>query len=304
MVTVSLPTVTGIPYISCLGSVIQSWPRGRKRTAYFAAFRIQYSCFDTRFQWRGLSNSGSYSSSNLTSVKFRASRELSTDVLHSWWRSPPPPPNTSAARDPSGGEGGNHTPGMGPENSPGLLVCPGRSRKSGARARGRPIPAPCAPGVQRLSHFRPFSPVTRPWGGETAPRVSPIRHQLTPPYALDARAKAARGLGADPWPLDTRIRTGWVTGSCPSRRNTRHPRPANHRGKGDWRRRLGRGGPHACRSGVFGGPRTVRTDLFAAIALPVLTLFVLLYHHCQEQHPCSFSAPKQRVRLLQTSLIS
>jgi hypothetical protein len=28
---------------------------------------------------------------------------------------------------------------------------------------------------------------------------------------------------------------------------------------------------------VFGGPRTVRTDLFAAIALPVLTLFVLLY---------------------------
>jgi hypothetical protein len=30
-------------------------------------------------------------------------------------------------------------------------------------------------------------------------------------------------------------------------------------------------------SGVFGGPRTVRTDLFAAIALPVLTLFVLLY---------------------------
>jgi hypothetical protein len=28
---------------------------------------------------------------------------------------------------------------------------------------------------------------------------------------------------------------------------------------------------------VFGGPRTVRTDLFAAIALQVLTLFVLLY---------------------------
>ena len=28
---------------------------------------------------------------------------------------------------------------------------------------------------------------------------------------------------------------------------------------------------------MFGGPRTVRTDLFAAIALPVLTLFVLLY---------------------------
>jgi len=47
--------------------------------------------------------------------------------------------------------------------------------------------------------------------------------------------------------------------------------------KGDWRRRLGHGGPHACRSGVLGGPRTVRTDLFAAIALPVLTLFVLLY---------------------------
>ncbi len=28
---------------------------------------------------------------------------------------------------------------------------------------------------------------------------------------------------------------------------------------------------------MLGGPRTVRTDLFAAIALPVLTLFVLLY---------------------------
>ena len=28
---------------------------------------------------------------------------------------------------------------------------------------------------------------------------------------------------------------------------------------------------------MFGGPRTVRTDLFADIALPVLTLFVLLY---------------------------
>jgi hypothetical protein len=28
---------------------------------------------------------------------------------------------------------------------------------------------------------------------------------------------------------------------------------------------------------VFGGPRTVPTDLFAVIALPVLTLFVLLY---------------------------
>ncbi len=28
---------------------------------------------------------------------------------------------------------------------------------------------------------------------------------------------------------------------------------------------------------MFGGPHTVRTDLFAAIALPVLTLFVLLY---------------------------
>jgi hypothetical protein len=41
MVTVSLPTVTGIPYISCLGSVR-----------------------------RGLSNSGSYSSSNLTSFRF------------------------------------------------------------------------------------------------------------------------------------------------------------------------------------------------------------------------------------------
>jgi len=36
----------------------------------------------------------------------------------------------------------------------------------------------------------------------------------------------------------------------------------------------------ACGSGVFGGPRTVRTDLFAAmaaIATPVLTLCVLLY---------------------------
>ena len=41
MVTVSLSTVTGIPYISCLGSVR-----------------------------RGLSNSGSYSSSNLTSFRF------------------------------------------------------------------------------------------------------------------------------------------------------------------------------------------------------------------------------------------
>ena len=28
---------------------------------------------------------------------------------------------------------------------------------------------------------------------------------------------------------------------------------------------------------MFGGPRTVRTDLFAVITLPVLTLFVLLY---------------------------
>ena len=52
---------------------------------------------------------------------------------------------------------------------------------------------------------------------------------------------------------------------------------SRHRWKGDWRCLLGRGGPHACRSGVLGGPRTVRTDLFAAIALPVLTLFVLLY---------------------------
>ncbi len=32
-----------------------------------------------------------------------------------------------------------------------------------------------------------------------------------------------------------------------------------------------------CSSGVFGGPRTARTDLFAAIAPPVLTLRVLLY---------------------------
>ena len=31
----------------------------------------------------------------------------------------------------------------------------------GAGARGRPAPAPCAPGSQRPSHLRPFSPVTR-----------------------------------------------------------------------------------------------------------------------------------------------
>ena len=42
---------------------------------------------------------------------------------------------------------------------------------------------------------------------------------------------------------------------------------------------------------MFGGPRAVRTDLFAAIALPVLTLFVLLYTFV-------FNAPLQNVGFL------
>ena len=40
-----------------------------------------------------------------------------------------------------------------------------RKRPKMAGTRGRLSPAPCAPGVQRPSHFRPFSPVTGPGGG-------------------------------------------------------------------------------------------------------------------------------------------
>ena len=63
------------------------------------------------------------------------------------------------------GGGGNYTPGTGPENGASDHKGEGLSGTGGAGARGRPAPAPCAPGSQRPSHLRPFSPVTGPGGG-------------------------------------------------------------------------------------------------------------------------------------------
>jgi hypothetical protein len=91
---------------------------------------------------------------------------------------------------------------MGPENGASDSVCQGRSRQSSAGARGRLPPAPCSPGVQRPSHFRPFSPVTGPGEGETTPRTWALKTAPATAYARDARGKAVQGLGAThPGPL-------------------------------------------------------------------------------------------------------
>jgi hypothetical protein len=48
------------------------------------------------FQWSGWSKSGIHGQIRLFDGQSRASQGLSTDVLHSWWKSPLPPQNTSA----------------------------------------------------------------------------------------------------------------------------------------------------------------------------------------------------------------
>jgi hypothetical protein len=77
---------------------------GRQRTYIFAPVRTRYSCFGNRsYQNRSTLHSGAGDQNQVFMIKVllfdgqsRALQGLSTDVLHSWWKTPAPPQNTSA----------------------------------------------------------------------------------------------------------------------------------------------------------------------------------------------------------------